>query len=474
MDKFDLIGMVTLIVFALIVIIIFNIIYHNKNKMNSFDWIVKMEEERKKTKKFETIVIITGFIIMTLIPFGTIKFIQRKSSNPVKKIEVHSEKEYGEKYEFDDTLDYRMLYHINYKHDNNNFLISPYSMTIALEMLRDGAKGETSEEIDNLLQGVEQIKQINIQNRIATANGLFIKEKYKNEIQDSYYSLIKNTYGGDILYDKFESPKIINDWVTKNTKEMIKDPIDSIDPDFILGIFNALAIDVEWFHQFKCDSTTEETFISGDNEYKVEMMHQEYDYNAKYFETDNSKGVILPYKTYDEEGNEAEEGTSLEFIGILPNIDLADYIDFHFSDDYVNLDKLAKDVSEETKLELSLPRFEYRYTFEDFANALKAEGINSAFTDEADFSGISKENDMKVGSAIHETYIKLGETGTKAAAITGFSLVGNALEPDDYERIEIEFNKPFLYLIRDSKTKEILFIGGVYKPNIWNGPTCEE
>ena len=40
------------------------------------------------------------------------------------------------------------------------------------------------------------------------------------------------------------------------------------------------------------------------------------------------------------------------------------------------------------------------------------------------------------------------------------------------ERVKVTFDKPFMYMIRDSKTKEILFFGTVYEPNKWNGSTC--
>ena len=78
-----------------------------------------------------------------------------------------------------------------------------------------------------------------------------------------------------------------------------------------------------------------------------------------------------------------------------------------------------------------------------------------------------------VSDAIHKTYIDLNEKGTKAAAVTAFLVAGKSALPEELKTIEINFNKPFAYMIRDTKTKEILFFGVVYEPNKWKESTCK-
>ena len=113
---------------------------------------------------------------------------------------------------------------------------------------------------------------------------------------------------------------------------------------------------------------------------------------------------------------------------------------------------------------------------------MKAMGIKKAFDEEeADFSKIiTKENLNKLGKeniyvsdAIHKTYIDLNEKGTKAAAVTYFGIRATS-GVESYETVEIKFDRPFIYMIRDTETKEILFLGSVYEPNKWNGNTCEK
>ena len=78
-----------------------------------------------------------------------------------------------------------------------------------------------------------------------------------------------------------------------------------------------------------------------------------------------------------------------------------------------------------------------------------------------------------VSQSVHKTYIDLNESGTKAAAVTffGLSKATSAAQPE-FETINIDFNKSFLYLIREKKTNEILFMGVVNNPEEWKGTTC--
>ena len=100
-------------------------------------------------------------------------------------------------------------------------------------------------------------------------------------------------------------------------------------------------------------------------------------------------------------------------------------------------------------------------------------GINDAFDKEkADFKKMI-DQDVFVSTAIHKTKIELNESGTKAAAVTYFGMFASAAIIDnDYEEVNVVFNKPFVYMIREKNTGEILFFGEVFEPNEWKGNTC--
>lgn len=366
----------------------------------------------------------------------------------------------------------------------DNYLISPYSIEIALKMLKDGAANNTKAQIEKVI-GTREIPTFNVKNKISVTNATFIKNDYKDYINNSFYNKIKN-YQAEIIYDEFNTPDKINAWVKKNTYDMISKIMDEISADFVLGIANAVAIDVNWLQEFECLNTISEEFTKEDNsKINVEMMHNTYEYNASYFKTDKEEGVVLPYATYDENGEKIydSKGTTLEFIGILPNTNITDYIDSLTLEQLQNIDKEKKEIDKtHQELYLSLPRFSYEFNLKIFKEVLATMGIKDVFNPEkADLSDIISRDNMKsanignlyVDQAIHKTYIDLNEKGTKAAAITYFGISKNSALLPSKEKVEIKFNKPFIYMIREKDTKEILFFGVVKTPNLWKGSTCE-
>lgn len=352
----------------------------------------------------------------------------------------------------------------------SNYLISPYSIEMALNLLKEGANNETYNQINALINR----KMNDISNdKVKVANAMFVKNKFKNYIEQQFYNNLKNKYNSEIIYDEFNTPKLINDWVNEHTDKMIPKILDNIDRDFVLGLANAIAIDVNWSNQFECVSTRSEKFTKIDGSIiDVEMMHNSYDHgNTKYFDFNNINGIILPYTN------------DLEFIGIIPdNID--EYISNLNNDILNDIDNNAIGVSDNLHVILSLPRFSYSFDLKNFKDILISMGISDVFSSSnADLTKIISKNNLKkvdpnydniyVDEAIHKTYIDLNEKGTKAAAVTYFGIKAEATAMQEkYKEVRIEFNKPFIYIIRDTKNKEMLFFGVVYEPNLWEGTTC--
>ena len=100
---------------------------------------------------------------------------------------------------------------------------------------------------------------------------------------------------------------------------------------------------------------------------------------------------------------------------------------------------------------------------------LKNLGIRDAFDlYRADFSNMSNTNDLFVSDAFHKADIEFTEKGVKAAAVTVIVMMtnGTMIFREKYP-VNIIINKPFMFVIRDKKTKEIWFTGTVYEPNSW-------
>lgn len=255
------------------------------------------------------------------------KPIETNNDKPISDIQV------GSNYDFD----YDIIKKANESYKNNNYMISPLSIGYALTILDLGASDNTKKEIDGVLKGYKLPPIIKSGSNISIANALFIKNDFKNAINSNYVSKIKNDFDADTIYDEFKSPDVLNNWVNEKTYEMIPKIVEEINPNFALGIVNAIAIDVEWDSKFTCEGTSKQEFTKVDGTKMDTAMMHETD-GVRYFETKNAKGIIKSYKKYGE--------TNLEYIAILPN-DINSYINNFNNNELKNIYKGIKNEEHE-------------------------------------------------------------------------------------------------------------------------------
>ena len=437
-----------------------------------------------------TYIIIIALLIILFIGLGGTYYILKNNKVPkkeqpgTKQTEPLPRKDTPITVNENNSFNLQVIKKTNELLPNENYLISPYSMEVALNLLKRGASTNTLDELNKVLPN-RTINNISINSRIGEANALFIKDKYQNYIEEKYMNELQTEYGADIIYDKFTTPKKLNEWTKEKTNGMIPELVETIDPDFVLSMANAIVIDVDWQSKFDCTFTRGDDFTANNITTKVEMMHQTYENGTEYFKTDNAEGVVIPYSTYNKKTGEIdyEAGKKLEFIALLPNKDIKEYIKNMDDKEFQDIDKKREKSSHLLRINVSLPRFTYDFNYKLFKEMLIDMGITNAFSPGgADFTNIiSRDNQNKAGlnnifvsEAIHKTHIELNENGTKAAAVTAFTLSDNAAyEEEQPKYIYVAFNKPFIYMIRDQETKELLFFGTVYYPNEWKGETCE-
>ena len=107
------------------------------------------------------------------------------------------------------------------------------------------------------------------------------------------------------------------------------------------------------------------------------------------------------------------------------------------------------------EVDLSMPRFKSEFST-SLKEPLKAMGAERAFSDNAQFDGIS-DTPLYIDNVIQKTYISVDEKGAEAAAVTAISMALTSM-PRPVEKKVLNLNRPFLYIITDYAAEKILFI----------------
>lgn len=350
--------------------------------------------------------------------------------------------------------------------DGENYFFSPYSLCTALTILDNAADGETKKQIEgvldikNLQDWNEQLsmymnKEQPAEAFVTNANSLWIDKRYT--LSDSgYLPLMESYYNAQIFQADFQHDPdgvkdLINQWVSENTNEMIENFIDTVSPLTIMSIINAVYFYGEWSQPFTAESTREETFYGKSGETTVDMMHNN-DLQMPYYEADGLRGLSMPYG----------DGSKVMNI-LLPSEDPEQPIEELFanlSEDEKNQFLVKLMDSEASNIRrLQLPKYSMEYSVNGLTDILKEMGIANAFDLElADFPEIGDE--IYVNEASHVSKLEVDELGSRAAAVTGFSLLATSA-PTTEISIDFIVNQPFIFFIQDKETGIILFMGQV-------------
>ncbi len=211
----------------------------------------------------------------------------------------------------------------------------------------------------------------------------------------------------------------------------------------------------------------------------VENYIKELDANYKRVDTstDFSLYVDDSVKVFSKDLKEYN-GTQLEYIAVMPqDVELDEYIKKMSAKSLNNVIKKLKSIKLEnfedgkvTKIHGLIPVFNYNYGLK-LVDDLKELGVEDVFDEEkADLSGITSTKGAYINSASHKANIEFSNDGIKAAAATSMGGFGATTGGFDYiyevpvVEIDITFDKPYLYLIRDKASGEVWFTGTVYEP----------
>ncbi len=351
-----------------------------------------------------------------------------------------------------------------------NLVLSPYSVAVALAMTRAGAAGETARQIDAVLHangiadlhggfnaldqtlarrpGKYTVGQRTAQLELATANQLFGQKDYPFE--PSFLDLLASRYGAgmrivDYVGATEDARSQINRWVKQRTRDRIPELIAKgvLDEMTRLVLTNAIYLKAEWLNLFNENGTAAAPFRRLDgSRTQAQLMSASADF--RYAKGAGYQAVELPY------------AGGLSMLVVVP--DEGRFQDVEGGFDAARL-RTVLDGLRQTQLQLRFPKFEFR-TRAGLKETLIALGMPVAFTGSADFTAMSpRGRELFVQDVVHEAFISVDEDGTEAAAATAV-VIGRVSAPAD----SLTVDRPFLFLIRDTETGALLFMGRVVDP----------
>jgi serpin B len=365
-------------------------------------------------------------------------------------------------------LDLYLKYKDDPQQKDKNIFFSPYSISSALAMTYEGAKGKTAEEMQKVFYFLEndserranfaaiynKINKANKTYQLNTANALWVQKDYP--FLDSYVNTVEQYYGGkatnlDFIGDTENSRVTINNWVEQQTNNKIKDliPQGQINSMTRLVLTNAVYFKGTWVKQFDKSDTREENFyVTPNNPVKVQMMSRT-DKNAtfNYTETDKLQILEMPYS-----------GNDTSMLVLLPKenetLDSAN----------LSLENLAAWRNNLTKqrVDVYFPKFKFETKY-FMKETLSDMGMPTAFSDAADFSGMTGKKDLFISFVIHQAFVEVDEKGTEAAAATAVIVEVTSAGPQEIPVFRADH--PFIFVIQQKDTGNILFFGRVMDPS---------
>lgn len=342
--------------------------------------------------------------------------------------------------------------------DNENLIFSAFSVSNALAMTAETTGDEVSESIRKGLKLPENTATVrsgyqsilnnyskeNDDYTLNIANALWIEKEFKIEAENK--KNVEKYYLGETLSFDNSQAKVtadkVNQWCDDKTNGMIKDIIQAgdIKPLTHLILTNAIYFKGVWEQEFNKKETHERAFYNSNQEKKaVEFMKATNKYN--YTEDDLVQVLEMPY-----------QGDDLSLLVILPREN-----DIESLKNTITSEMLTKwnEKLMSHKVKVNLPKFKFDFDVE-LNNPLKKMGMERAF--------ISKTaNELYIDKVMHKAIIDVNEEGTEAAAVTGVMVATRAMPPQEEIKNFIA-DHPFIFVIQDNMTKNILFMGKVEEP----------
>jgi serine protease inhibitor len=406
-------------------------------------------------------------ILLLLLAFivTSISSCQKNDLEPDENRIINLDEKSAQLVEADNAFGLELFQTIREESDEENLMISPLSVSVALAMAYNGADGDTKTEMEKVLKLkgltteeinasykmlIKALQSLDEEVVFEIANAIFYADGFS--VKSNFLSINEDVYDAEVEALDFNNPAsvdIINGWVAEKTHDKIEKIIEQLNPLDRMVLLNAIYFYGTWTNEFDEEGTHNLPFNKTDGTgIEVPMMSKLE--KLPYTSNNLFKAIKMPY------GNGQYNMVVLLPVGGNNSQDIIDEFSSSNWKNWMESFELAD------RVQITMPRFKYAFEI-SLKEVLKTLGMEKAFLPNiADFSGISNE-DLYISEAIHKSYIDVNETGTEAAAVTGlvFTTTSIGNEPPT---VPFYVDRPFVYAITENDTGAILFIGEVNHP----------
>ncbi len=354
---------------------------------------------------------------------------------------------------------------LNEKYKSKNILISPTSISLALSMMYNGALDNTLEQMKKVLNYENfSLDEINTSNNkiiesltnskeivLKIANSIWLNSSNEYlKINKDFMNIIENYYLSEVNQINFLNPNfldILNNWIKEKTNNYInKIEIEKPKKDDTFYLINTLFFQSNWRKPFDINLTKKRLFQSfNKKEKQVLMMEKEDIY--EYLENDIFQSVILDYLD------------TIKLYLYLPKKDK--FYDFMKIFNLNNLNLWQKDQYKLRKGLVIIPKLNFQDDIDLNKNLIELGMIDSFNIKKANFYNLLTPDSYPIfiNKIKHLTKIEIDEKGTKAGAITIIMPISGGGFVSEEPPFYFEANRPFIFIIKDTKTEEFLFLG---------------
>ena len=345
------------------------------------------------------------------------------------------------------------LFQENYRQHPQTGMISPFSLYMALGMLGNAAGGDTKTELEQLLglpmdennrYAKAWMNQLEKDGAFSGANAIWIQNSFSKNVERDFLKRCADYYKASVIATDFLDPMAVGDvnqWVNDKTNGMIHKLYDEIDPMTVSILMNAIAFEAKWQEAFREENIHDGEFTHENGSVTIESMMCGTA-ESGFFENEYCTGCAKDYM-----------GGNFAFLALRPKdgVAISTLVDWLSEENFAALMQSAK----HGNVRLELPSFEEEYSV-SMVPMLKNMGVNRAFLfGTADFTAFSKMERLCVSDVLQKTFISVDAKGTRAAAVTGITIVNVSL----MNEYSVTFDRSFVYMIVDKDGNLPVFMG---------------